>query len=133
MLSKSARSTQLGEEQVAAKILQNADAIRPIKSRLTTTIDDLIARVKAARVEVEDVADAVLCQELVDARLTGAVSSPDDLYRSVVVELGQEWADELWGIGWIAYIVEVVDALRSQDPSEVSLIVAEVLYCAGTP
>jgi hypothetical protein len=128
-LSRAATSVSLEREVVAQRVLSRASTLRSMVDDADTAIAGLRARADDDLLTLEDYVFSVLCQELLNTLDTGTISSPEQMYERAVRSFGEELTADLWDLGWLHDVEEVVIALANGDPEGAALAFAEAAYC----
>ena len=129
LLDTASSRAEMSEQAVASVAVREADLITPAQARLQSVIDGLRARVEASDVDYGDVVVSALCNQLIETWQTGSAPTGEAVYHELLTEWGTEWANALWRVGWVGYVVDLVEQLHSDDPSDVSVLLTQLRYC----
>jgi hypothetical protein len=127
LITTTAREAGVGEAVVAQRISQDADVLATRQSRFASILDGIETRV--SQVDVDEVLAGTLCAEFQRARTTGEAPTVADVFDSLVQSVGEAYANAIFNSGQIHRFVGVVNTLTSGDPQQVSILIAENMYC----
>lgn len=120
--------TRLSQETAAAKLIDAAQIrVAEADARVVyaSWLDDLTRT-------ADEAFGAAIASTFCEATLTalsGQTPNPSDLFASMAQTFTEEVANHLWNAGWILAAVNSVQELQESDPTEVSLVLAEIRLC----
>lgn len=129
VLRRTAGELGLNKRTVALGIIPEAGSIRPIADDVDNVVAGLRESADEPTTTLEDFVFSVLCGELLRTIQTGTVATPDEMYDRSVGSFNEAIAEDLWGLGWLHDVEDVILALQDGDAEDIALAFTEALYC----
>jgi hypothetical protein len=127
LITTTAREAGVGEAIIAQRIARDADVLARRQSRIASILEGIETQV--SQVDVDEVLAGTLCAEFQRARTTGDVPTVEEVFYSLVQSVGENYANAIFNTGQIHRFVGALDTLMSGDPQQISIQIAQNMYC----